>query len=81
MGNLNIGDIVARKSYGCDVLFKIVDIQEEGGERIITLKGISYRIQADAPEFDLLIQSEDNVSRHIAQLDRIIDKRCRDIIK
>ena len=53
MSGIKVGDIVARKSYGYDVFFKVVDITERNGERILTLKGISYRIEADAPESDL----------------------------
>jgi len=61
MANLKIGDIVARKSYGYDIFFKVVDIKNDGKENIITLKGITYRIQADAPESDLVVQSDSKV--------------------
>ena len=61
MANFKIGDIVARKSYGYDIFFKVVDIKDNGKENIITLKGISYRIQADAPESDLVVQPESKV--------------------
>ena len=60
MNELKIGDIVARKSYGYDI-FKVVDITGSRGERIVTLKGISYRIEADATESDLEIQPENRV--------------------
>ena len=30
MSEIKIGDIVARKSYGYDVFFKVVDISEKG---------------------------------------------------
>jgi spore coat assembly protein len=66
MGELKIGDIVARKSYGCDVFFKVVDIKSKGDEKIITLKGISYRIEADAPESDLELQPEQKVDEYRA---------------
>jgi spore coat assembly protein len=64
MGQLKIGDIVARKSYGQDVFFKVVDIVNNGAEKIATLKGISYRIQADAPESDLELQPENRVREY-----------------
>ena len=64
MSEIKIGDIVARKSYGCDVFFKVVDISERDGERILTLKGISYRIEADAPESDLEVQPEVKVREY-----------------
>jgi spore coat assembly protein len=61
MANFKIGDIVARKSYDYDIFFKVVDIKKDGEENIITLKGILYRIQADAPETDLVAQSDSKV--------------------
>ena len=64
MDQLKIGDIVGRKSYGCDVLFKVVNISEANGARIVTLKGISYRIEADAPENDLELQPEQKVAEY-----------------
>ncbi len=70
MSDLKVGDIVARKSYGYDIFFKVVNITEAGGERIITLKGISYRIEADAPESDLELQPENRVREYR-------DKCCR----
>ncbi|HHV96336.1 MAG TPA: hypothetical protein GXX37_07675 [Clostridiaceae bacterium] len=64
MGNLKIGDIVARKSYGYDIFFKVVDIQNNGKDEIATLKGITCRIQADAPASDLVVQPEEKVREY-----------------
>ena len=64
MGKLKIGDIVARKSYGYDVFFKVVDIVNRGSEHIARLKGISYRIEADAPESDLEVQPDNRVREY-----------------
>ncbi len=64
MGGLKIGDIVARRSYGYDIFFKVVNITNNGSDRIATLKGISYRIEADAPESDLLVQPEQKVREY-----------------
>lgn len=64
MAQLKVGDIVGRKSYGCDVLFKVANIREANGIRIVTLKGISYRIEADAPENDLELQPEQKVAEY-----------------
>lgn len=47
---VRVGDYVVRKSYGRDILFRIVAISGMG---IARLKGISYRIIADAPINDL----------------------------
>lgn len=64
MGKLKIGDIVARKSYGCDVFFKVVDLNDNGSEKVAVLKGICHRIQADAPESDLMVQPEEKVNEY-----------------
>lgn len=75
MGELKIGDIVARKSYGYDIFFKVADISNIGGERVITLKGISYRIEADAPESDLEIQPDSKVREYRDKCYRMVEKR------
>ncbi|MDU7536900.1 MAG: sporulation peptidase YabG [Peptostreptococcaceae bacterium] len=47
---IQVGDYVVRISYNRDVLFKVLEIKSDG---IVKLKGISYRIIADAPMEDL----------------------------
>ena len=48
--NLKIGDIVTRKSYHNDILFKIMDISEN----VAILKGIEVRLYADSDLTDLV---------------------------
>lgn len=79
MGELKVGDIVARKSYGCDVFFKVVDIRNEGTENIVTLKGISYRIEADAPETDLIVQTPQVVEEYNRKVYRSVEKKEKDL--
>ncbi|NJD01780.1 MAG: sporulation peptidase YabG [Ruminiclostridium sp.] len=80
MSGLRIGDIVARKSYGCDVFFKIVDIKKNrGNQDILTIKGISYRIEADAPEDDLELQPEQKVREYRDKCCMAAEKHSRDI--
>ncbi|ANB60770.1 sporulation peptidase YabG [Anoxybacteroides amylolyticum] len=55
---VKIGDIVARKSYECDLLFRVVDIKEKDGEKEAILYGEDVRLMADAPFADLLIVDE-----------------------
>ncbi|WP_308637015.1 sporulation peptidase YabG [Paenibacillus silvisoli] len=45
------GDLVVRKSYGGDVLFRVATVQEETA----ILKGTDYRLLADAPVVDLSV--------------------------
>lgn len=79
MGDLKIGDIVARKSYGGDIYFKVTDMKEVDGKKIILLKGLSYRIEADAPEDDLLVIDDKNVTDYTSRMSSMINKKCRDI--
>jgi len=69
MDSLNIGDIVARKSYDYDIFFKIVDIKNDGRDNIAILKGITYRIQADAPQSDLVVQPDAKVREYRNKVD------------
>ncbi len=64
MGRFKTGDVVARKSYGMDILFKIVGIENNGKEDIVSLKGITCRLQADAPESDLLLQDDECIKEY-----------------
>ena len=50
---MKIGDIVVRKSYDKDIIFKIIDIKEVRGKTYCILKGLSIRIIADSPRDDL----------------------------
>lgn len=80
MGILKVGDVVARKSYGQDIFFKVVDIKNNGNENIVTLKGICYRIQADAPESDLMLQTEQRINEHHSKMRNAIEKKSREIL-
>ncbi|PKM79791.1 MAG: sporulation peptidase YabG [Firmicutes bacterium HGW-Firmicutes-13] len=51
MDRLEIGDIVCRRSYGGDILFKIINIDEE--KKVAAIKGLDVRLIADAPLQDL----------------------------
>lgn len=66
MGNYSIGDIVARKSYGGDIYFKVSDVAtRKDGKNVYALKGLLYRIEADSIEDDLVIQDPQSVYREI----------------
>ncbi|MDO4282692.1 MAG: sporulation peptidase YabG [Clostridia bacterium] len=66
MGKFKVGDIVARRSYNYDVLFRITSIN--GG--IADLVGITVRIIADAPEYDLKHISKEEADTIISNLER-----------
>ena len=53
---MKIGDIVARKSYNKDIVFKIAGFSiDESNQKVAILKGIAFRIIADAYLDDLEI--------------------------
>ena len=58
MPQFKVGDIVARKSYNYDVLFRITNIRGE----IYDLIGITVRIIADAPVYDLRYINKEEAS-------------------
>lgn len=52
---INTMDIVGRISYHCDILFRVIDIREQGGKKIAILFGEDIRLVADAPCEDLIV--------------------------
>src|SRR5699024_11774525 len=52
---LQVGDLVERKSYNYDLLFRIIEIREENGEQYAVLHGEDIRLIADAPLHDLVV--------------------------
>jgi spore coat assembly protein len=58
---LEIGSVVARRSYKEDLFHIIVDIKKEGKNRKAVLKGLNYRLYADALLDDLISKKEKEV--------------------
>lgn len=81
MEKIRKGDIVARKSYGCDILF-FVDkiIFSTNGTAIAILKGITVRIIADSFLDDLLIIDNNLIDNNIKRLDSKIENRIFSLI-
>ncbi|GAB6169198.1 sporulation peptidase YabG [Clostridium carnis] len=73
-----IGDLVVRKSYDKDITFKIIDIKEdEAGNPIYILKGISIRIIADSKKDDL----EEVENGFVGTKEKILNTRVNEAIK
>ena len=51
-----VGDVVSRKSYHNDIIFKIIEIRGD----VVYLKGMDLRLFADAPIDDLEVAYEEN---------------------
>ncbi|MCX8075074.1 MAG: sporulation peptidase YabG [Clostridia bacterium] len=60
-----IGDVVARKSYSYDILFKVVDIRND----IADLVGLTVRIVADSPLYDLVHISSEELDRRLRNIE------------
>ncbi|WP_071393078.1 sporulation peptidase YabG [Bacillus tuaregi] len=56
--SINKMDIVGRKSYHCDILFRVIDIKGDGYNKVAILYGQDYRLIADAPFEDLVVVNQ-----------------------
>lgn len=75
--NFKKGYIVARKSYGKDVIF-VIDkiIKRKNKQDYAVLKGLIIRIKADAPVDDLELASKYEVENSLKKLEETIRKRA-----
>ncbi len=73
------GDIVSRKSYGGDILFKVTGIDKDG--TTISLKGLNVRLIADAPPNDLERASPRQVYEYSKDFSKITHDRVRKMVK
>lgn len=71
MTKCKVGDIVTRKSYGEDILFRVTDIKiNNDGSIKYVLRGLSSRIEADSEASDLMKQDfRAAYSRAVQELD------------
>lgn len=76
--NLKKGYVVARKSYGKDVIF-VIDkiIKRRGRTDFAILKGLTIRIKADAPVSDLEIVSKEEIEKSLKDVEETIEQRAR----
>jgi spore coat assemly protein len=86
--DIKIGDLVGRKSYNCDVVFRVHDIIKQNEKFIIMLKGLNLRIIADAPEADIVKLSPSKINENIKnyedrtkKLMRKLEKRAKKTMK
>jgi spore coat assembly protein len=53
--DIKLNDIVGRRSYNCDILFRIIDVRKINDQKFAILYGEDFRIVADAPYEDLVV--------------------------
>ena len=76
------GDIVGRISYNKDVLFEITNIiKTSNNKKIMILKGITERIEADSPEDDLEIMDKRIVEDRLKKLEDKMENRIERCLK
>ena len=75
--SINVGDMVARKSYGEDIIFVVDKIIETSQKDFAILKGLTIRITADAPIDDLKHVNKDKIENSVNNIDEIIKQRVK----
>lgn len=69
-----IGDMVTRKSYNNDIVFKVENINDD----IYILKGLNVRLMADSKEEDLVLYGGEVLVTDESLIERIDEKLDRD---
>lgn len=64
---ISIMSVVGRRSYHCDILFRVIDIREENGRKMAILYGEDYRLIADAPYEDLILIDSNERNKKMKQ--------------
>lgn len=74
MKKIKKGDIVSRASYNNDILFYVEKIIESDNRaEIAILKGVTIRIEADAPVDDLEVPSENRIQENLDFINRKLE--------
>ena len=82
MYKIKKGDIVGRKSHGEDILFVVQRIiKKSNEENIAILKGMTLRIEADAPISDLVIIEKQRIDSNLRSLNARLEDRIKCIGK
>jgi len=69
---IEVNDLVTRNSYNNDVIFKVVEIEEDNA----TLKGVIVRLLADSPLSDLKSYEKDDIQKQLTDtLNKVKVKR------
>lgn len=77
MNKIKKGDMVARKSYGKDLIFTVKNIINTKKEKIAILKGIGDRIEADSSIEDLEIIDKKIVNQRIQALEHKMNNKIK----
>ena len=75
--DIKVGDIVARKSYNCDLIFRVIDLKESNGDKIAILYGEEVRLIADSLYGDLVVVDEREKKVRKQKDDDLLEKSFR----
>lgn len=75
MNGIKKGDIVVRKSYGKDIIFRVINILNKPEEKIAVLNGVIERIEADSKIADLELVDKQKVKDILRKMDSKIENR------
>lgn len=79
MKKIKKGDIVSRASYDNDILFYVEKIvKSDNRSKIAILKGVTIRIEADAPIDDLEVPSESRIQQSLDMINRKLESNYVD---
>lgn len=73
-------DIVGRISYHCDILFRVIDVKQIGGQKVAILYGEDVRLIADAPCDDLIVVDETK-QKQVAQQYRSLEEQSYELFR
>ena len=75
MNDIKKGDIVVRKSYGKDIIFRVTNILKKPEEKIAVLNGVIERIEADSNISDLELIDKQEVKEILRKMDSKLENR------
>lgn len=75
MNDIKKGDIVVRKSYGKDIIFRVINILNKPEEKIAVLNGVIERIEADSKIADLELVDKQKVKDILRKMYSKIENR------
>lgn len=75
MNDIKKGDIVVRKSYEKDIIFRVINILNKPEEKIAVLNGVIERIEADSKIADLELIDKQEVKDILRKIDIKLENR------
>ncbi len=74
---VKVGDLVERKSYKRDLLFRVTELKEDNGVKTAILFGEEFRLVADSPISDLVVVNQREYSERALQEKDKLEKTYR----